>query len=196
MADSDYDLFLKNLSKHISLDEKDIEIFTSAFKLKKVKKSEFLLQTGDVCRYEYFVNKGCLRTYTIDPNGFEHILMFSVEDWWAGDMYSFLTQTPALFNIDALEESEVFQIDYPSIELLYKKVPKFERYFRIIIQNSFITQQRRIIQNISSSAEDRFLQFKNKYPDLIERIPQKHIAAYLGITPEFFSVLRKKLEKK
>jgi len=122
--------------------------------------------------------------------------MFAVEDWWTGDLYSFLTQTPATFNIDALEDTEVLQISKPNLEKLYESVPKFERFFRFQFQNAFVAQQQRIMQSLSFTAEERYLHFINKYPQLEQRIPQKQVAAYLGITPEFLSMLRRKLAKK
>ena len=122
--------------------------------------------------------------------------MFSIEDWWAGDMQSFFKDIPAAFNIEALENSKGFRIDKPGLENLFEKVPKFERYFRIITQNSYITQQQRIVQNLSFTAEEKFLYFEKKYPKLLNRVSQKQIASYLGVTPEFLSVLKKRLLKK
>lgn len=186
----------KHVSRIIDISESEWEYFRSLFSSKKLKKKQFLLRSGEVCSYEYYVTSGCLRTYNIDSNGFEHILMFSVEDWWAGDMHSFLTGEPAFFNIDALEDTEVLQIDLPGLERLYRKIPKFERYFRIIIQNSFISHQKRVVQNMSLTAEEKYRSFIAKYPKLEQRVAQKQIASYLGITPEFLSHIRKKLVKK
>lgn len=131
--------------------------------------------------------------YSIDENGFEHIIMFGIEDWWVGDLYSLLTGMPSRFYIDALEDTEVLQISRLQLELLYEEVPKFERFFRLIIQNAFVAQQQRIHQNIALSAEQRYLEFINKYHVFEQRIPQKQIAAYLGITPVFLSMLRKRM---
>ena len=189
------DLILKNVSKHISLDAAEIDFFKSLLKPKELKRKEFLVHEGEVCKYECFVVKGCLRTYNIDKNGFEHIVMFAIEDWWTGDLYSFLTQTPAAFSIDALEDSVLLQISKDNSEKLYKVVPKFERFFRIILQNAFIASQQRIMQGQSLCAEERYEQFKKKYPNLEQRIPQKQIAAYLGITPEYLSMMRSKNTK-
>jgi CRP-like cAMP-binding protein len=149
-----------------------------------------------VSKTENFIAKGCLRTYSIDANGFEHIVLFGTEGWWMNDMYSFLTQTPATYYIDALEDTELLQISRADLDLLYERVPKFERFFRIILQNAFIAQQRRIHHSLSDTAEQRYLHFLEKYPQLEQRIPQKQIAAFLGITPEFLSMLRRKRTKK
>lgn len=189
----DTELLLKNVQKHISLEKAEVDLFLSLLQPKKLKRKEFLLKQGDVCKTENFIVKGCVRTYTIDENGFEHILMFGVEDWWVGDLYSFLTQSPSDYSIDALEDTELLQITKPNLDLLYQKVPKFERFFRLIIQNAFIAQQRRINQYLSLSAEDRYLEFIQKYPQLEQRVSQKQISAYLGITPVFLSMLRRKL---
>ncbi len=191
-----FDLILKNISRHIDLDKTEVDFFISLLQPRAIKRKQFLLREGEVCKYETFVTKGCLRTYHTDSNGFDHIVMFAVEDWWTGDFYSFLTQTPATFNIDALVDTEVLQVDKAKLEKLYACVPKFERFFRIMFQNAFVAQQQRIMQNLSFTAEQRYLQFKKKYPLLEQRIPQKQIAAFLGITPEFLSMLRRKMAKR
>lgn len=118
--------------------------------------------------------------------------MFGIEDWWVGDLYSFLTQTPATYFIEALENTTVLQIAKADLEKLYERVPKFERFFRIILQNAFIAQQQRINQTLSLKAEEKYDHFLKKYPQLEQRLSQKHIASYLGITPEFLSMLRRK----
>ena len=191
-----FELILKNISRFINLDKIEVDFFISLLQSKTFKKKEFVLQPGEVCKYEIFVTKGCLKTYTLDNKGFEHIGMFAVEDWWTGDMHSFITQTPATCFIAALENTEVLLISKQNLETLYESVPKFERFFRILFQNSLVTQVQRVNQSIAYTAEERYLNFIKKYPKLEQRIPQKQIAAYLGITPEFLSVLRKNLAKK
>ena len=191
-----FNLILANISKHIELEQSEIDYFISLLKLRKLKKKQYLLQAGDVCRHEYFINKGCLRAYSTDDTGVDHILQLGIEGWWIGDMYSFLSGTPANYHIDALEDSEVLMIDKKSLEELYKTVPKFERFFRIIIQNAFVAMQRRVIENLSQDAEERYLQFINRYPAFEQRIPQHQIASYLGITPESLSRIRRQLTEK
>lgn len=185
-----YELILKNISRFITLDADEEKYFTSLLKIKRLKKKQYLLQEGDVSRYEYFVNKGCLRTYSIDEKGQEHIIQFAIEDWWTGDMYSFLTQTPARYTIDALEDAELFCLDKPSLEELYIKVPKFEKFFRHLLQNAFIAVQRRIIESMSLTADERYCRFIENYPLMEQRLPLKQIASYLGITPESLSRIR------
>jgi len=185
-----YDLILKNISRFITLTPEEEQYFTSLLKLKKLKKKQYLLQEGDVVRYDYFVNKGCLKTYSIDEKGQEHVVQFSIEDWWTGDMYSFLTQTPARYTIDALEDTELLCLERNALEDLYTKVPKFERFFRHLLQNAFISLQERIIANLSQPADERYCTFINKYPLMEKRLPLKQIASYLGITPESLSRIR------
>lgn len=189
------ELILQNVEKHIRLDAAEAEFFVSLLQEKRIKRKDYLLRQGEICRTENFIVQGCLRAYSIDENGFEHIVLFGIEDWWVGDLYSFLTQSPAHFLIDALEDTVVLQISKQNLDILYDKVPKFERFFRIIIQNAFIAQQNRINQNLSYTAEQRYLDFIHKYPQIEQRIPQKQLAAYLGITPVFLSMLRKKRAK-
>lgn len=192
----DTDLILQNISRHIQLDKTETDFFISLLQSKKLKRKEFLLKQGDICKTENFIIKGCLRTYTIDDNGFEHIVMFGIEDWWVGDLYSFLTQSPATYFIDALEDTEILQISKVNLDKLFERVPKFERFFRLILQNAFISQQKRINQSLSYSAEQRYLDFITKHPNLEQRLSQKQVSAYLGITPVFLSMLRKKLSQK
>ena len=187
---------IKNISQHIQLDEREVDYFLSLLQPRAIKRKEYLLRPNEVCKYESFITKGCLRTYTIDNTGLEHIVMFAVEDWWTGDLYSFLTQTPGNFIIDALEDTELLQISKSDLEKLYEEVPKFERFFRIILQNAFVAQQQRINQNLSYTAAERYLHFIKRYPQLEQRLPQKQVAAYLGITPEFLSMIRRKLSWK
>ena len=185
-----YDRILKNISRFITLASEEKEYFTSLLKVKKLKKKQYLLQEGDIARHEYFVNKGCLRTYTIDEKGQEHVIQFAIEDWWIGDMYSFLTQTPAKYTIDALEDSEVFCLEKNALEELYVKIPKFEKFFRHLLQNAFISLQERVIGNLSQPADERYCTFITKYSDMEKRLPLKQIASYLGITPESLSRIR------
>lgn len=190
------DLILQNISRHIQLDKTETDFFVSLLQTKKLKRKTFLLKQGDICRTENFIIKGCLRTYTIDDNGFEHIVMFGIEDWWVGDLFSFITQNPTTYFIDAIEDTEIIQISKANLDKLFERVPKFERFFRLILQNAFIAQQNRINQNLSYTAEQRYLDFIKKYPQMEQRLSQKQVSAYLGITPVFLSMLRRKLSRK
>lgn len=184
---------IANVSRHVSLNSEEAEFFLSLLQLKTIKRKSCLLQEGDICRFESFVTKGCLKMYSVDKNGIEHVVMFAIEDWWVGDLYSFLSEAPTTFYIEALEETDVLQISKPDLEKLYEKVPKFERFFRIMFQNAFIAQQQRINMNLSANAEERYITFLKKFPHLEQRLPQKQIAAYLGMTPEMVSIIRRKM---
>jgi CRP-like cAMP-binding protein len=188
-----FELLISSISRHISLTSEEIDFFTSLLKSKSLANGEFLLREGDICKYESFVVKGCLKTYYQDENGIEHIIDFSIEEWWADDLYSLLTQSPSKSNIKAIEDTEILQISKTDLELLYQKVPRFERFFRILFQNAYITQREQISLALSASAEERYLLFVKKKPYAEKRFSQKDIASYLGVTPQFFSSLKKKL---
>src|SRR6185437_1298048 len=131
-----FEVLSQNIKEKISITDEEFEFTKTLFIPKKLRKRQYLLQDGDVCRYTAFVEKGMLRTFTIDEKGNQPILQFSMEGWWVSDLYSFLTNEPSLFNIDALEDCELLLITKPSWDLLLGKVPAFERFFRILIQNS------------------------------------------------------------
>ncbi|WP_203257933.1 Crp/Fnr family transcriptional regulator [Hyunsoonleella ulvae] len=188
-----YELILKNISRFIDLNQEEEELYVSLLTERKLKKKEFLLRQGEIARYDYFTTKGCLKIYKIDDSGSEHISMFAIKDWWSGDMASFLTQKPGNYFIQALEDSEVLLMSKENFDLLFEKIPKFERFYRILYQRSLVSYIQQSDQNISLNAEERYRNFIKKYPTLIHRISQKNIAAYLGVTPEFLSVLRKKM---
>ena len=187
------DLLLSSISKHISLTTEETTFFTSLLKSKLLAKGDFLLREGEVCKYETFVTNGCLKTYYQDENGVEHIIDFLIEEWWANDLYSLFTQTASKSNIKAIEDTEVLQISKNNLEILYKRIPKFERFFRVLFQNAYITQREQINSTLSSEAEERYLQFVQKKPYAENRFTQKDIASYLGITPQFLSALKKKI---
>jgi CRP-like cAMP-binding protein len=190
-----YSPLLKNFAKHISLSEKEKEYVCTLFEYKKINSKDFLLQQGEICKQSAFVLDGCLRGYTIDSNGFEHILSFAPKDWWMGDMFSLLSQKPGNLNIEAMVNTEVALLSKINQDKLYKKVPKFERFFRIIIEKSLVAYQQRLNDNLSLNAQERYLKFCKTYPQLINDISQKQIAAYIGVTPEFLSKLRAKYIK-
>ncbi len=191
--DMNFDLLISNISRHLSLTGEEIEFFTSLLRSKSLANGEFLVREGDVCKYESFVVKGCLKTYYLDEMGIEHIIDFSIEEWWADDLYSLLTQTPSKSNIKAIEDTDVLQIGKTDLELLYQKTPRFERFFRILFQNAYITQREQINLALSASARERYLLFIKKKPYAEKRFSQKDIASYLGVTPQFLSTLKKKL---
>lgn len=182
---------IQHICKHIDLSGSEIELIKSSFQFKRLQKRMFLLQEGNYCEHENYVMNGCLHSYTVDKDGNSHTLHFAVEDWWITDFESFVKHTPASRNIVALEDSLLLQINKQDLDDLYQKIPAFNYFFRILNQNGAIAQDRRILNNISMSGAERYEAFVRAYPTFLQRIPQKYIASYLGITPEFLSNIRK-----
>jgi CRP-like cAMP-binding protein len=188
-----FELFLSSIKEHISISEEEFNFCKTLFIPKKIRKRQYLLQEGDVCRYTAFVEKGMLRTFTVDEKGNEPILQFSMEGWWVTDLYSYLTDEPSRYNIEALEDCELLLITKPSWNILLEKVPAFERYFRILIQNNLIATQRRLISSMTESAEDQYTKLIDNFPTCLQRVPQHMIASFLGITPETLSRIRSQM---
>lgn len=190
-----FERIVNSVSRYINITGEEAACFTSLLSTKLVRRRQFILQEGEVFTSSCFVNNGCLRSYTIDKNGVEHILQFAPPGWWIGDFYSIITGKPAVMFIDAIDESEVVLLPKENRELLFEKVPKFERFFRILVENSMAGNQQRILDKLSLTAEERFEKFCLKYPALVACLPQKYIASYIGVTPEFFSKMRSKMSK-
>lgn len=188
-------LLISNVQKHISLNPDEIEFFVSRLKPKSIRSGEFLIRAGDVCKYESFITRGCLKAYLESDDGVEHILDFLIEEWWADDLYSFLSQTPSKSFIKAIEDTEVLQISKDDLETLYQKIPTLERFFRLLFQRAYISQREQINQMLSVPAEERYIQFLKQKPYALKRFQQKDIASYLGVTPQFFSTLKKKVDQ-
>jgi CRP-like cAMP-binding protein len=182
---------LTNIEKHISLEADESAFFTSLLQYKEIPKKELLLREGQHCRTINYVQSGALRAFHLSPDGKDSTIMFAIADWWITDMYCFVMEQPAMQNIIAIDDSCIWQLKKDGLERLYVKVPKFERFFRIIMQNSYIREQLRVLQNLSLSAEERYDIFLGKYPQLIPYLSQKQIASYLGVTPEFLSTVRR-----
>ncbi len=184
---------IKNISKYITLDEDETKYFISILHYKKLEKGKVILKYGEIAKSQYFVIDGCLRNYSIDEDGKEHIIAFAPKDWWISDLYSYITEVPSEYIIDALIPTEVIEICKTDMEEVYARIPKFERFFRILFQNSIVNQMRRIRQVLSIPAEERYKVFIKQYPGIYEQIPLKYIASYLGISPEFLSKIRNKI---
>jgi CRP-like cAMP-binding protein len=165
------------------------------FKERRIKKRQFILQEGDVSKFNTFVLEGCFKMYMVDINGKEHNLQFAIENWWIGDIGSFHSEKPSKLYIEALENSIILQIKKEDQLKLFVDYPKFNRIFRVFTENALISTQQRVLQNISSTAEERYLDFLERYPYFLNRISNVQIASYLGVTPEFLSTIRKRLVK-
>ncbi|WP_298537134.1 Crp/Fnr family transcriptional regulator [uncultured Algibacter sp.] len=184
---------LEYIKNYVSLTTQEEAFLLSKVSYRKYLRGQYIVQQGDICKHECFVISGCTKMFHVDETGQEHILMFSIEDWWTSDMGSFITQTPADFNVMCLEPTELVMFSYDIIEELYLEIPKLERFFRQIIEKAFVASQKRIVRNFSLSAKDRYVYFKTQYPLIEKRIPQYMVASYLGITKEFLSKIKKHL---
>lgn len=191
------ELLFQKFDEKIQLTEDEKEVSRKFFTPKKLRKRQYLLQEGDVCKYVAFVEKGLLRSYTVNERGQEHITQFAFEGWWISDQFSFLTGEPSIYNIDALEDCELLLLSKSSEDELLEKIPKFERYFRILLQNSLIATQKRLVSSLSQTAEERYNELISVCPETLpHRIPQHMLASFLGITPETFSRIRRQLTVK
>lgn len=177
------------------MDEKEIVFIEKVFKERRVKKRQFILQEGEICKHNNFVLEGCFRMYLVDPNGKEHNLQFAIENWWIGDIGSFHNNTPSKLNVEAIENSIILQVSKEDQLKLFTEYSKFNQIFRVLAENAMVGLQRRVLQNISSTAEERYLDFLERHPNLFNRISNVQIASYLGVTPEFLSTVRKKIAK-
>jgi CRP-like cAMP-binding protein len=186
-------LLQKNIAAHISLSDDETEAFCNLFQHRTIKKKSFLLREGEVCKFEGFVTKGLFRVYHIDKNGFEQVLYFAIENWWITDIDSFTNETPSQLFIEALEDSEVLVISKKDKEFAYSNLPKIEKLFRVMTQKTHVALQRRMIDNLSKTAESRYIEFTDKNPQLMQRLSNIQVAAYLGITNVFLSNIRKKI---
>lgn len=189
-------LILENISKHITLTAQEQEFFLSKTETHFYKSKSILLQAGTTCIHSYFVNSGILRSFSINDTIVEHVMSFACEGWWIGDMYSLLSQKPGNLFIEVIEDAEVLLLSKENQELLYLEIPKLERFFRILTENSLVANQERLMDNLSLSAEERFEKFCKKYPTLLLKVPQKQIASYIGVTPEFYSKMKSRLLRK
>jgi CRP/FNR family transcriptional regulator, anaerobic regulatory protein len=182
--------------KNVFLEVEEFNDWVSLITQKHLKRNEFLLRHGEVNKHIAFVVKGCLRQYTVDAKGKEHIVQFAPENWWISDIESFTTGRPSTYFIDAIEESDVLLIDNTSRERLMEEVPSVALFFQKLISNRQAVTQKRIAISMSAGAEERYLNFIETYRSLALRIPQHMIASYLGITPESLSRIRKQVAKK
>lgn len=183
----------ENIANHIELSASDLEQFCSLFTQRNIKRKDFLLREGEVCKFEGFVIKGLLRVYHTDADGFDTVLYFAVENWWITDIDSFTTQKPSQLYIKALEDSELLLISKTDKDFAYENIPAVEKLFRIMTQKTHIALQRRMIDNLGKTADRRYIDFTEKYPELSQRLTNLQIAAYLGISHEFVSKIRKKI---
>ena len=188
--DMNTELFLDNMRRHIRLTEEEEAVVLSKLRPVTLKRREHLLKQGTVARDLAFVIEGCLRAYALDDNGFEHILQCAPAGWWISDMSSVISRRESLLNVDAIKPSEVLLLSREDQLSLFDEVPKLERYFRVLTENGLVSSRMRLIENLSLTARQRYQRFCQTYPNLINEIPQKYIASFIGVTPEFLSKIR------
>ncbi|WP_187264785.1 Crp/Fnr family transcriptional regulator [Pontibacter beigongshangensis] len=191
-----YYLFFQHLNSKVQLTEEEQAQIKTYLTFKKLRKKQYLLQEGDVCKVIAFVEKGALRAFSVDDNSNEHIIQFGLEGWTISDLYSFLTGEPATYNIEALEDSELVIISKSAHEELLQTMPKYETFTRLNITGAYLAMQRRLTSTNSSSVEERYQDFISLYPHIAQRVPQHMIASYLGLTPETLSRIRKRISSK
>lgn len=196
IKDTMYDLFFQNLNSKVGLTEEEQAQIIPYLTFKKLRKKQYLLQEGDVCKMIAFVEKGALRAYSVDENSNEHIIQFALEGWTISDLFSFLTGEPATYNIDALEDAELVIISKAAHEEMLKTIPKYETFTRLNITGAYLAMQRRLTSIISASVEERYQDFIALYPHIAQRVPQHMIASYMGLTPETLSRIRKRISSK
>ena len=184
------------IAKYITLNDEELAFFHSLLRTRKVKKKTFLLQEGEVCDFEAFIIKGCIRSYYLDKEGVETILLFAVEEWWVSDITSFADRKPSNLFIETIEDSELLILDFAGKTRLLERIPGFEHMYRLLVQRSLGVLQQRFYSTVSETAEERYKQFLEKYPLVAQRVPQHQIARYIGVSPEFLSKVRSALFKK
>ena len=186
----DVSSILHHIAKHITLSEQDQALFISVLRVKKVKRKQLIEQPGFVSTYRTYVVAGAFRAYLVGPDGGEHTLSLAVDDMMIGDPGSFLLQEPATLFVEALEASTIIQWSYESEQLLLEKIPQFSLAMMRRAQLIALTIQRRVIAQLSLSAEERYDEFAQTYPLLLQRIPLYILASYLGMSREFLSKIR------
>ncbi len=184
------------VNKCTVINSEETAFFNALLEFKKVPKRTMLLHEGDTCNFEAFINRGCIRTFYINENGFEITLQFAIEDWWVSDIASFHERKPSSMFIETLEDCELLLLSPQTKETLLYKVPKMERVFRLMVQRNLSVMQSRLFKTMASSAQEKYLDFLNSYPTIPQRVAQHYIASYLGISPEFLSKVRTKMAKK
>ena len=182
---------LTNITKHISLSPEEQDHFISLLTYKEIPKKTTILSEGQPCNQLSYIHSGALRSYCLDKNGKESTIMFAIADWWLTDMYCFLNERPSMTFIETIEDSQILNISKDKFDHLFTAIPKFERFFRLLMQNAYTREQLRTIESLTLDAEQRYARFMNKYPQMASKLTQKQIASYLGITPEHLSVIRK-----
>jgi CRP-like cAMP-binding protein len=192
----DTSLLLSSVHKHIKLTDDEASLFISYLEPKSVSRRTMLAKEGEVCRHSMFVVDGALKSYALDKQSSEHVISFALSGWWIADMYSLINQKPGVLQIESIADSSLLLLSRDKQELLYERIPKFERFFRIITENALVASQQRIINNLTLTAEERYVHFMERYPFVLDCAPLHNIASYLGMTPEFLSKIRRRIARR
>ena len=190
------DIILANINRLVQLTEAESDFFESIIISRPFRQDELIVETGDAAKYIMFVNSGYIMSYYTDIKGVDNVVQFAAKDWWSGDLFSLSENARTIYSTKGLTEGELLLLPRSAQEQLFSQYPKFERYFRVTFQNSLIRQQMRMIENYSLGAEERYVSFVNKFPNINQYVAQKHIASYLGVSPEFLSRIHRKLSSK
>ena len=191
-----FEQLFKSIQEKVILTQVEMELCKTFFIPKKLRKKQILLQEGDICVYNAFIEKGILRSFSMDEKGNEHIVQFAIEGWWITDLSSFLTNSNSIYTIEALEDSELLLLTTAAREALMDKIPMFERYQRLLLQNAYIANQARINSALTETAEEKYINLGIAYPGIVNRVPQHMIASYLGLKPETLSRVRKQINNR
>lgn len=187
------DAIIAHVEKYISLSKEETETFLSFLSIVEVPKRKRLVEPGSYIQNEYFVIKGCLKGYYLDDNGDKHIIQFAIENWWIGDFDAFYNQVPSKLHVEAIEDSTLLAITYDDLQRLFESIPKFERYFRILVTGAFISLRGRILSTLQKSTKERYLEFCKTYPNIEQRVANYDIANYLGVSAPSLSRIRRHL---
>jgi CRP/FNR family transcriptional regulator len=193
IEDSIHSNILNHLKKVIALTDSEQQEFTSILEEIRISKKNFLIEPGDLVNSEFYVVSGCLKAYYLDESGDKHIIQFAVEDWWISDFEAFFNKVPAKLYVETIEDSTLLAINREALEILYTRIPKFERFFRIKTTSAFVSLRSRILSTLQKSGKERYLEFCESYPNIEQRVPNYHIANYLGLKPESLSRIRKEV---
>jgi len=184
---------IQHITREIELLDSEKEEFASILSEISLQKREFLIKPGQTVQNEYFVVEGCLRAYYLDEQGNKHIIQFAIEDWWISDFEAFFTNQPSRLYVEAIEDSKLLSLNRILLEELYRRIPKFERFFRLKTTSAFVSLRKRILSTLEKSNKERYLDFCETYPEIEKRVQNYHIANYLGMKPESLSRIRKEL---
>lgn len=189
-----YPVIADHVKRYVTPNNSDLELLQSLLNEVSMAKGTFLLQPGTQVKHEYFVVEGCLKAYYMDEKGSRHIIQFAIENWWIGDFDAYFNGNPSRLYLEAIEPSRLLSISYENLQHLYEKAPIFERYFRILVTNAFISQRKRILSILEKDTKERYLEFCTSYPNIENRVANYDIANYLGVSAENLSRVRRTLK--